>query len=239
MIVIGVIGSPAGGKSTVARRLRELGATWINADKIAHRCLDRAIVRDKMVQRFGPQILGNAGKIDRRALGGIVFGDDAEQRSALNYLESTVHPMARHLTLTRLTRAGRCGLIAAVLDAPLLLEADWGVMCDEVWCVDAPIELRATWIGTRGWNLDELRRRESRQLPISEKRRLSTHVIENDSNRDTLLQRTDRLWGELMAANAKPSEYLQSLRSLRSKKLSQSDESTHCLNYLSKSPPTL
>lgn len=238
MIVIGVIGSPAGGKSTVARRLRELGATWINADKVAHRCLDRPAVLEQLVARFGTAILGNERKIDRKKLAEVVFGDDAEEPSALDYLESIVHPMARHLTLIRLTRAGRCGIQAAVLDAPLLLEADWGVMCDEIWCVDAPIELREEWIKARGWNVDELRRRESRQLPIVDKRRLSTVIIENDGSREQLLQKTDQLWAELISANSR-SHDIPRKNPNQAKMAPQGDETTHCLKYLSKSPSPL
>lgn len=232
MIVIGIIGSPAGGKSTVARRLRELGATWINADRISHRCLGRPRVRAKLVSRFGRGILRKDGEIDRSALAAVVFGDDVEATSALHYVESIIHPMARHFTLIRLTRAGQWHLPAATLDAPLLLEADWGVMCDVVWCVDAPRVLRESWIKQRGWTPDELRRRESLQLPISEKRRLSTNVIENDADRKMLLGRIERLWSELMAAAGNGQDGSQEKTS-QSNKSSLINESSHCLKYLS------
>jgi len=86
-----------------------------------------------------------------------------------------------------------------VLDAPLLLEADWGVLCDQIWCVDAPETLRRQWIKQRGWSVAELQRRERRQLPISEKRRLATQVIENQGGLETLLQQVDQLHRSLMA----------------------------------------
>lgn len=242
MIVIGIIGSPAGGKSTVAGRLRELGATWINADRLAHRCLDRSQVRDKLVDRFGRKILHKDGRIDRPALGAIVFGDDAEGSSALDYLQSVIHPMARHLTLIRLSRAARCNLPAAILDAPLLLEADWGVMCDAIWCVDAPRQLREQWIKQRGWTPDELHRRENRQLPISEKRRLSTNVIHNDTDLASLLLETETLWFRLMQAagndtdgnDRKSGESKPGQSKHDGPKISSLyDESSHCLKYFS------
>lgn len=200
MVVIGLIGSPAGGKSTVARRLRELGAAWIDADRIARRCLTLSQVRDQLEWRFGPSVLDAAGWVDRRGLADRVFGDDAESAQALDYLESILHPQARRIALRRLLRAARRGTPAAVLDAPLLLEADWGVMCDVIWCVDAPIHLRKQWIAERGWAIEELRRRERRQLKIEEKRRLSTHVIENTGTREDLLHDTELLWDALMQA---------------------------------------
>lgn len=200
MVVIGLIGSPAGGKSTVARRLRELGAAWIDADRVARRCLALSQVRRQLACRLGPGILNAAGWVDRRALADRVFGDDAGSAQALDCLESILHPQARRIALRRLLRAARRGASAAVLDAPLLLEADWGVMCDVIWCVDAPIQLRSEWIAERGWTIDELRRRERRQMAIGEKRRLSTHVIENTGTREDLLHDTELLWDALMQA---------------------------------------
>jgi dephospho-CoA kinase len=198
MVIIGIIGTPAGGKSTVARRLREHGATWINADRIAHRVLQSRSVVEQIAARFGPQMLTREGRIDRARLAEVVFGDDANQREGLRYLESVIHPATRRRVLRRLTTAGRYEVVAAVLDAPLLLEADWGVLCDAVWCVDASEEQRQQWIASRGWTLSELRRRERRQMPIQEKRRLSTSVIENDSDLVDLIAQTDKLWDQLM-----------------------------------------
>lgn len=198
MVVIGIVGSPAGGKSTVANRLRALGATWIDADRIARRCLTLLEVRRRLQWRFGPAVLDAAGRVDRRALADRVFGDDAESAQALNYLESVLHPQTRRLALRRLVRAARRGSPVAVLDAPLLLEADWGVLCDFIWCVDAPEHLRQQWIAQRGWSIEELRRRERRQMGIQEKRRLSTHVVENDGTREDLLHVIERLWVQLL-----------------------------------------
>lgn len=202
MVVIGIVGSPAGGKSTVASRLRELGAAWIDADRVVRRCLALSEVRRQLQGRFGPAVLDSAGRVDRRALADWVFGDDAESAQALNYLESVLHPQARRLALRRTLRAARRGRPAAVLDAPLLLEADWGILCDFIWCVDAPEHLRQQWIAQRGWSIDELKRRERRQMAIEEKRRLSTHVLENAGTREDLLHYTELLWGELRHATA-------------------------------------
>lgn len=200
MIVIGVIGAPAGGKSTVARCLRDLGATWVNADRLAHRCLASPAVIRQVTTFFGAEILTSDGQIDRRRLAQRVFGDDAESLRALHYLESLVHPLARQMTMRRLTRAARCGIPVGVLDAPLLLEADWGVLCDFIWCVDAPADLRRVWVAQRGWDADELQRREQRQWPIEEKRRLSTHVLVNDQTRESLRLLVTHLWSEIRAA---------------------------------------
>ncbi len=70
MIVLGLAAAPAGGKSTVARQLAELGATWINADRLAHDQLGQPETIDRLVAVFGPSILTADGTVDRRQIGG-------------------------------------------------------------------------------------------------------------------------------------------------------------------------
>lgn len=194
MIVVGIVGVPAGGKSTVARRLRELGATWIHADRLAHRCLERPGVMHRLVEKFGTKVIAGDGRLDRRQIAEIVFGDDERSRHSLHYLESVIHPYVRHMVLRRLTRADGRGIAVGIVDAPLLLEADWGVICDIVLCVDAPESMRVQWIAQRGWSLEELQRRERKQMSIRDKRRLSTYVLTNDGTRESLIQQVDQFW---------------------------------------------
>jgi dephospho-CoA kinase len=76
MIVLGIVGSPAGGKSTVAAYLQELGATWINADQIARGVLEEDEVQQQLIDHFGSDIAASDGRIDRSKLASRVFGDD-------------------------------------------------------------------------------------------------------------------------------------------------------------------
>lgn len=202
MIVIGIVGAPAGGKSTVARRLAEHGATWLNADRLAHRCLQLPAVREKIISRFGSEVLTDDGRIDRTALARRVFGADDSSVAALRYLESVVHPPTRALLLRRLRRAAQKHAPATVLDVPLLFESGLDTFCDQVWCVDAPLSQRVAWAAARGWTAQQLARRESRQRPISEKRRLSTSVITNDREVDALVAEVDRRWQLLFDPSA-------------------------------------
>tara|TARA_R110002049_G_scaffold72490_2_gene187071 strand:- start:64699 stop:65370 length:672 start_codon:yes stop_codon:yes gene_type:complete len=181
MIVLGIIGTPAGGKSTVARMLGDLGAAWIDADKIAREVLEDDAIERQVIEHFGPSITHQDGRINRSLLASAVFGDDEAQRQALRYLESVVHPPTRTEITSQLVRAAKDGFIVAVLDVPLLLESNWDVCCDEIWSVDSPRSDRLKRSQERGWDADELARRESNQLAISEKNRLSTHLIMNDS----------------------------------------------------------
>lgn len=199
MIIIGIVGSPAGGKSSVAARLQERGATWINADRIARQVLEQEPISQQLIEHFGSDIAGNSGRIDRRRLAALVFGDDADHRAALNYLESVVHPPTRRLIMSRLKETAAAGVPAAVLEVPLLFESGWDRCCDEVWCVDAPLSRRRTWAAGRGWTAVELQRREKNQLPLSEKKRLSTLLVANEAELADLNETIDSHWGLLIS----------------------------------------
>ena len=197
MIVIGIVGSPAGGKSTVARRLQDLGATWINADEIARSVLEQEEVQAELLHHFGSKIAGNDGRIDRSKLAAEVFGDDDSKRRALTYLESLIHPRTRRIISARLIEAHRQGCGVAILDVPLLFKSGWDRCCDEIWCVDADRTLRLQRAEARGWHPRELSDREANQLDINEKKRLSNLVIMNNGSLSQLHETIERRWRSL------------------------------------------
>jgi dephospho-CoA kinase len=92
---------------------------------------------------------------------------------------------------------------------PLLLESNWDVCCDEIWSIDSPLVNRLERSKQRGWDANELSRRESKQLAISEKNRLSTHTIMNDSTlidlHATIVEHWDRLLRRKNDPTAPPS----------------------------------
>lgn len=202
MIILGIVGSPAGGKSTVAAHLQELGATWINADLIAREVLERDDIQVQLIERFGPQITDNEGRIDRRELAALVFGDDDATQAALTYLESVIHPQTRRVITQRLKVASDQCVVAAILDVPLLFESHWDCCCDEIWCVDSSWAQRMQRASTRGWGELELQRREKNQMDIAEKRRLSNVVITNDGSLQELADTIERLWSSLSGRHA-------------------------------------
>ena len=183
MIVVGIVGSPAGGKSTVAGILAELGGAWVNADLVAREVLYEEEVQSQLIRHFGAEIADEGGRIDRSRLAAKVFGDDDLSRSLLTYLESVIHPRMRVVITTRLRQLFTIGCVGSVvlLDIPLLFESKWDRCCDEIVCVDSPEATRQQRVLARGWDAGELRRREKNQWPITEKKRLSTHTINNNS----------------------------------------------------------
>lgn len=144
--IVGVTGITGSGTSTVSRILQEFGGYIISADRVAHEVMRRGQpAYDKIVSTFG---LCSESEIDRKALGALVFGNPEK----LAILEAIVHPeviSAIHKLLENAT-----GYPFAVIDAPLLVESGLHEICDSVWLVTAPDEVRLARIMTRD-NIDE------------------------------------------------------------------------------------
>lgn len=184
MVVVGLTGGIASGKSFVAQCLEELGAQRIDADHVAHEVLQDKKVIDRIVDQWGTKLLCDDGQIDRKQLGGVVFGgsDDSE----LDRLESIVHPEIRvriHREMESLKASAKVELL--VLDIPLLFEGEYDEHCDYVIFVDANPEIRMQRAKLRGWDDGELAKRESRQLPVEEKKLRSDVVVDNSGSKES------------------------------------------------------
>ncbi|HBJ36617.1 MAG TPA: dephospho-CoA kinase [Planctomycetaceae bacterium] len=206
MILIGICGQPAGGKSAVAAILQRMGAVWINADRIAHDVLANSAVIDQLVMRFGPAILRPDGKIDRPTLGRIVFGDDETAKAALRYLESVVHPETRDRMKTEIANAIDKDASVIVLDVPLLFESQWDVWCDEVWFIDTPRQTVVRAAKQRGWSVEMLDKRISNQFGIGEKRRLATRIIDNHGSLYQLEATIGAWWQRVVGSSDEPAQ---------------------------------
>jgi dephospho-CoA kinase len=196
MLVLGLIGGIGAGKSAVAAALSRRGFQVIDSDKEAKAALDLPHVRDQLVAWWGNDILAPDGRVDRSKVAAIVFGDPAQRRR----LEELVHPIVKGTRAQMVARARAQHMRGVVVDAPLLLEAGVDKECDAVLFVDAPLEQRLERVkSTRGWTEDELRRRESAQTPLEEKRRRADETIVNDADLPTLERRVDEALARLDA----------------------------------------
>jgi len=202
MLIIGIAAPPAGGKSTVARHLAQRGAVWINADQIAHQVLENPVIVQQVIQEFGADVASEDGKIDRHKLAKRVFGDDDTSRLGLRYLESVLHPPTRRVIHDKIKAAADAKSPAVVLDIPLLFENDWAKECDEIWFIDTAPEIQRAEALRRGWTDDNLSRRQSRQLSLDEKRRLSTRIIPNHGTLQELIGHVDRLCEDFVSRSA-------------------------------------
>lgn len=194
-LVLGLAGAIGAGKSAVAAILARAGACVYDADASVKAILERPEVIDRVADRFGREVLGPNGLVDRRRLADRVFRD-AEARSDL---ENMLHPLA-HVERERLfAQAREAGTSLLVIDAPLLFEAGLDAQCDAVWFVDAPRDVRvARVLSRRGWTEAELTRRESAQWPIEEKIARSSAVVRNDGTMSELESRIAAALATLM-----------------------------------------
>lgn len=192
--VIGLTGGIGSGKSRVAAILGVRGAHVIDADAVGHQVLAEPDVIDRIEERFGAAVIGlveGERRVDRRALGRIVFADARSRHE----LESIVHPVMRNrfeATIERAEAAGEASLI--VLDAAILFEAGWALLCDKVIFVNAGAAVRLERVArTRGWTERELESREAAQWALPRKREAADWVINNESDEVALEHGIDRM----------------------------------------------
>jgi dephospho-CoA kinase len=197
MRLIGILGGVASGKSLVARQLAGLGAGLLDADRAAHEVLRTAEVEAAARKRWGEEIFGPDGRIDRPRLAKIVFADAPQAEGDRTYLEQLIHPEVEKRLARQAEQMAAAGRPAAVLDAPLLAEAGWDKLCDRLWFVDAPRPLRLARALERGWSEKDFDARESAQQSLERKRRRADAVVDNSASPEETREQVRHLWHEL------------------------------------------
>jgi dephospho-CoA kinase len=177
---LGIVGGIGSGKSAVADAMRPLGGHLIAADRLGHEALLQPDIKAKLRQRWGDAILDERGEADRKKIGAIVFADLVELRA----LEAQVFPYIEKRIVEEIAHARtRDDVKFIILDAAILLEACWRCHCDKIVFVDAPRSVRLARLKEkRGWNEEELDRREKMQMPLEEKMNHADAVIVNDGD---------------------------------------------------------
>jgi dephospho-CoA kinase len=195
MLVAGLTGNIASGKSTVARLLGVRGIPVIDADLLAREATaPGSPAFDAIVARWGAGMRASDGSLDRAALRHIVFASAAE-RAALNAI---VHPLVEARRSALLAAARKRGDRVQVCDIPLLFEAGLTKRVDVIVLVDAPRELRlARLMRDRKLDQAEAIAMIDAQMPAEEKRARSDYVIDNDGTLDVLRTHVDDMWRTL------------------------------------------
>jgi dephospho-CoA kinase len=194
--VIGLAGGIGAGKSAVARSFELRGCHVIDSDARAKAALDRPDVRDALVAWWGPSVLDPEGRVDRAKVASIIFAEPGQRVR----LEKLVHPIVREDRAHMIQEAKAAGARGLVVDAPLLFEAGVDAECDCVVYVDAPRELRLHRVAeSRGWDEQELDRREAAQLPLDEKRQRSQYVVENYGKLGSVDSQVGRILAQIEA----------------------------------------
>jgi len=195
MKVIGLTGGIGSGKSTVSQFLAELGVVILNADEVGHEAFkpDTEIWRE-VVAAFGRQVLTPDGNIDRKKLGEMVFGN-AESLSRLNQI---MHPRMYDMVKAQLEEYRQQGTRVVVLEAPLLLEAGWTSLVDEVWVTTTSESTVLRRLKARkGLSGEQALARLRSQLSSEERVKHAKVVINTDCDLDELKSKVKELWQRL------------------------------------------
>ena len=201
MKIIGLTGGIACGKSTVSKALRALGACIIDADALAHELSQpNQALFNAYVQRFGMAIVTAGGTLDRAAIARLIFTDPAMRAE----VEQISHPLIRRAVEERLRMAEKEQKRAAVLDVPLLFEAGWDALADEVWVVALPPEEQLTRLLARDKTMSEgeARARIAAQMPLAEKCARADVVIDNSGTKEETREYVGKLWEERIFGRA-------------------------------------
>lgn len=195
MLNVAVTGNIAAGKSTVVELCRRWGATVIDADALARDAqAPGGEVLATITRRFGADVMGADGQLDRAALRAKVMGDD----QALADLNAIVHPAVRRRRDELMQAARDAGDAIVVNDIPLLFEALDPADFDVVVLVDTPLPLRRTRLRTlRGLSNEDADRMIAAQMPAERKRARSHHVIENAGTLTELERAARRVFDDL------------------------------------------
>ena len=195
MKIIGLTGGIACGKSTVSRALCALGAAIIDADALAHELSQPGQpIFNAYMERFGREIVTAGGTLDRAAIAARVFADPAVRAE----VDAIAHPLIRKAAEERLRAARAQDKTAAVLDVPLLFEAGWDALADEVWVVALPAEEQLARLLARDKSMSEgeARARISAQMSLAEKCARADIVIDNSGTVEETRECIEQLWRE-------------------------------------------
>lgn len=195
MRVIGLTGGIASGKSTVARFFKDHEIPVIDADILGHRTYEPGSETFAAVVRtFGDDLVAADGTIDRRVLGGKVFGKPDE----LTKLTDIVWPGIRRLASQALAEFETAGNHLVVLEAAVLFEAGWEDLTDEIWVVVVEPDIAIERLASRnGLDPEAARARIASQLSNDERTSRANVVIENNGTLDELASSIGAGWNEL------------------------------------------
>jgi dephospho-CoA kinase len=187
-VLIALTGGIGSGKSTVARRWVELGATEVDADLLAREVVEPgSIGLEQVAKEFGPSVLTQSGTLDRAALAKIAFANDANRVK----LESILHPLIQDLALQKVSNLE--GIV--VYTIPLFVESKSKLQFDKVVAISCDEDVRVDrLVEQRGMNETEARSRIAAQASDSEREAVADLVIDSNCSLEELIQKADAIY---------------------------------------------
>lgn len=195
-MIIGLTGSIASGKSTVANILKQYGLPIVDADQVARKVVEKGEpTLNKIVEAFGEEILTSDGEMDRAKVGAIIF-NDKEKRNLLN---SIIHPAIRKEMLKQKEEHIAKGEKAVVMDIPLLFESKLQHFVEKILVVTVDEEVQlARLMARNNFTEEEAKARIASQMSLKEKEKLADAVIYNNGTIEETKQQVEKIlhnWG--------------------------------------------
>lgn len=181
-LIVGLTGSIGTGKSLIANKLRDLNIPVVDADLIAREVVEPGKeTYVSIVEKFGEQILHEDGTLNRKALGNIVFKDEAKRKE----LNAIIHPAIRKEMVRQRDEWVEKGAQCVVLDIPLLYEGGLTHFVDKVIVVFVEPEIQLQRIIARDQcTEEEAQNRINAQIPVAEKAAKADAIIDNNSTKE-------------------------------------------------------
>ena len=192
MLVIGLTGGIGSGKTTVSKILQDMGAVVLDADRVGHEAYNPGTQtwRD-VVAAFGEDIVQDNGEIDRRKLGSIVFND----APAMKKLTDIMWPRIYGIVKERTEEQKKSGTEVMVVEAAVLVEANWTPLVDDVWVITASEDAVVKRLKeSKGMTEEQVRSRIDAQMCSDERLSRADVVIYNDSGLGQLKQQLVDAW---------------------------------------------
>lgn len=192
--LVGLTGGIASGKSTVSEMFAALGATIIDADQVAREVVAPGEPALQEIAARFPGVVDPSGRLDRPALGARVFADEGE-RKALNAI---LHPRIQQRVLEKTWALADAGVRLALYDVPLLVENRLQDSLSGVILVSVPPQVqRERLMARNGYSQGEAQARIDSQLPLEEKKKVATWIIDNSGTREETRRQVEQVWRSL------------------------------------------
>ncbi|MCP1145543.1 dephospho-CoA kinase [Lysinibacillus endophyticus] len=179
-MIIGLTGSIASGKSTVANMLKEYGFPIVDADLVARQVVERGSeTLQKIADVFGPEVITPEGAMDRAKVGSIIFHDESKRK----VLNDIIHPAIRAEMLRQRDEHVANGAKTVIMDIPLLFESKLQHYVEKILVVSVNEETQLKRLIERNrLNEEDAKARISSQLPLSIKEQGADAVINNNGS---------------------------------------------------------
>ena len=190
VIKLGLTGGIGMGKSLAADLLAERGVKVVDTDVLARDVVEASQpALTEIQQAFGPDVIGENGQLNRKALATRVFANPAEREK----LESIVHPRIRQAWLAAIDRFAGAGVPVVAVVIPLLYETNVAASFEFVLCTACSIPSQRRRLLARGWSENELNQRIAAQFPIEKKMHLCDFVIWTEGSTKLHAAQLDRV----------------------------------------------